>query len=209
VTIAGVVAQPVEDKFYFAEEGKGAFLVSTISKFDFVDSSVEAEMVTEQITVKPLAHDEHPLKDRTVHVCLSKRAQHIEAEVGQQLVDNYDRRVQRLIDVGALQTAQIGTDSSGALLGGTTHLDTAAGLSIAREAGAVIDTVNLQLKNKHGALFKETVHIVGADEKHLASLLRLMAVAIQNARKRSKTDGRNISPIGYQPQEPRPEFRRG
>ena len=112
VTIAGVVAQPVEDKFYFAEEGKGAFLVSTISKFDFADNKVESEMVTERIKVRTLAQDEHPLKDRTLHVCLSKRAQHIEAEVGQQLVDNYDRRVQRLIDVGALQTAQIGTDAS-------------------------------------------------------------------------------------------------
>jgi myo-inositol-1(or 4)-monophosphatase len=176
-TIAAVVAAPGHNKVFWAEADKGAYLTKGDGR-----SPDASRLIDEPVRVKVHPPTENAtctleaaLLERTVEILLVKEAEPLELSVIHQL-HVADRRAIRMIDSGALALALIGTERDGMITGGLTEYDKAAGLLIAREAGAAMAELQLEGLNRSSG---STLHIVAADQPMLRALVDVVHFAIQ------------------------------
>jgi myo-inositol-1(or 4)-monophosphatase len=184
-TDAAVVAAPGHDKVFWAEEHGGAHVIRVEGSSQDPPRLVEEEIHVRRhhwnASQKPRL--DTVLLERMIEILLVKESEPLELSVIRQLHE-VDRRAIKMIDSGALALSMIGTERDGMITGGLTEYDKAAGLLVAKEAGAASSQIQLKgLEGKSGGL----VHIVASDLQMLRVLEQVVDNAIQESQARKTT----------------------
>lgn len=188
VTIAGVVGIPDQQKLIWAERGKGAFVVEPC-EWPFVNGSQTPVHIKKHFREGAAAFEE-----RAVEFCVVKELLELEMPLISQL-HGKDRRAIRMCDSGAYSAAQTGLGFHGMFTGGLTEHDKTAALLIAHEAGAVIETFDIEPKAEHVRKREEEeaksgkpdtqwhsrhqLHLIASDEPMLREMHAMAVSALQ------------------------------